>query len=147
MAAIIETVSCKPNDVNQSLLCLEWLKCPLSLDYLFKPIIAEDDQIYNELIFINLFKNETTIISPITKKRIGKTYKPVRHIRNVLIDFIIKTSILDKEISSMSYDIINDFDLFEILESCNKNEKHAKQYIELIVQNIIDENKEKYHYQ
>jgi len=112
--------------------------CPICLDIILDPIILEDGIIYDRKCYNILFENSHIINSPITRKCITGNIIEIKQFKNIVLDIIQYTNILDEYIFNLTYKTIKEHNLIKILKSCNKYKKEF-QLIDFIEENNYNE--------
>ncbi len=86
-----------------------WM-CPICMDPLLDPVVADDCYMYDEKCFIEYNKNNN-MMSPFTGKLVSQKYIKVFQIRSFVIDLMLSTDEFDQWLTDTSYDRIIDLNL------------------------------------
>ena len=65
------------------------IRCPISGQIYFNPVVAEDGTTYEKFEILKWFKNNDNIVSPITGQNIGNTLIPNYSIKSLVSEYLI----------------------------------------------------------
>jgi hypothetical protein len=88
--------------------------CPIGRDLLLDPVIAQDGYVYNRVNLATYFGDSVIKKSPVTGVEISTEYSVSKQFKNIILDVIQNSNILDHLIDDLTVEEIINYDLTDV---------------------------------